>query len=165
MPDQEFEEALKSKSQLKRDMHALQKVGEQLVALKEKELLQYNLPEILLNAIIAAQTIKQHGAKKRQLQYIGKLMREIDAQPIIAKLEERQLQFQRDNRHFKQIEIWRDKLLNEGDAALGELSVIQPKIDKQQIRSLVRNAKSQAEAGKPPKAARALFQYLKSVIE
>ncbi len=159
---EEFE--LKSKSQLKRDMHALQALGEQLIQLNNSRLVKLSLPENLHEALITAKNIKKHGALKRQTQYIGRLMRNIDAQPIIDYLASLQAKKQQGNEEFKKIEIWRDKLLSQDFQALNDLISQYPHLDIQHIRTLVRNALAQSKQGKTPKASRALFKYLRTSI-
>jgi len=162
--EQDLELEQKSKSQLKRDMHALQNIGEQLIQLNDTHLKKLALPENLLEALITAKNIKKHGALKRQIQYIGRLMRSIDVQPIIDYLALRQSKKQGQNDEFKLIEAWRDRLLSHEQHVLDELFSQYPNLDKQHIRTLIRNALTQSKQGKTPKAARALFKYLRTEI-
>jgi len=155
---------IKSKSQKKREMHALQKLGEQLIQLSDSALQKLALSENLLEALAIAKSIKKHGALKRQIQYIGRLMRDIDAQPIIEHLALLQSKKQGLNHEFRLIEEWRDRLLSHDHHALDELFSRYPYLDKQHIRTLIRNALTQTKQGKSPKAARALFTYLSTEI-
>ena len=154
---------LPSKSQRKRDAEAQQKLGEQLVSLDAKHLHQFALPETLLDAILAAQKIKQHGGRKRQLQYIGKLMRQIDTTPIEVKLHELQHQHQQGAAALHLIEQWRERLLQE-DHATTELMEAYPAFDSQQLRQMIRTTRQEQKQNKPPKTYRELFRYLRSVI-
>jgi ribosome-associated protein len=159
-PTDEFEE--KSKSQLKREAHALQDLGEQLIALKPAELDSLPLPEDLARAIRDARLMKR-GALKRQRQYIGKLMRDIDPEPIRSAMTQRQQQAVENSRRQHRIEDWRDRLIREGDDALGAALDEFPQADRQQLRQLIRQARKEAEQEKPPKTARTLFRYLRDL--
>lgn len=154
-----------SKSQRKRDAEALQKLGEELIALKSSDLAQFDLPENLLNALQLARSITSHGGLKRQRQYIGKVMRSIDATHVIQKLEELRRKHEINSSHFKQLEHWRDRILAEGNTAIDELLNEYPQADRQMLRQLHRNSQKEQQAGKPPAAARQLFKYLRQLAE
>ena len=154
----------KSKSQLKREADALQKIGEQLINMSAHELEDIPLPDNLVSAIEDARQMKK-GALKRQRQFIGKLMRDLDPKPIIDALEARKAKALEQNRNFHRLEAWRDRLLDEGDAALNEFLDDYPAADRQKLRQLIRQAKKEAEQGKPPKSARNLFRYLRELSE
>lgn len=153
-----------SKSQRKRDSHELQVLGEKLVQLPPAKLKKIPLSQQLLDAIHLAQKITARGAHKRQLQYIGKLMRGIDAEPIIQQLDEFNQQAAKANKHFHALEKWRDRLIQEGDTAVTELYAQHPRLDLQQLRQLVRNAQKEQQNNAAPRAARALFQLLRQGI-
>lgn len=163
-PHQDFSDDLPSKSRRKRDSHALQDLGEQLVELPESKLRRLPLPDDLRAAVLQARVIGERGAHKRQLQYIGKLMRQVDADPIRAALEEVRQGSARDTVLLHQCERWRERLLEEGDAALSELLAAHPGADGQHLRQLVRNARKEREQGKAPQAARELFRCVKTVV-
>ncbi len=149
-----------SKSKRKRQMIALQKLGELLVELPAAQLSQIPLDNVLKEAIIAARSFPSHGAKRRQLQYIGRLMREIeDISPIQSALDKFALKSQQSKAQFHKIERWRDKLIAEDDAALQEFLSQFPDADRQQLRQLIRNAKKQEQPNKD------LFRFLKTVID
>ena len=154
-----------SKSQLKRDATALQKLGEDLIALKNNELAQFDLSETLLKAILDARTITSHGGKKRQHQYIGKLMRSMDAENISKKMDELRHKHEINSVHFKKLENWRDRIVAEGSKAIDELMEEYPQADRQQLRQLHRNCQKELSAGKPPAAARQIFRYLRELAE
>jgi ribosome-associated protein len=154
----------KSKSQLKREADALQKIGEQLINMSAHELEDIPLPDNLVSAIEDARQMKK-GALKRQRQFIGKLMRDLDPAPIIDALEARKAKALEQNRNFHRLEAWRDRLLDEGDAALNEFLDDYPAADRQKLRQLTRQATKEAEQGKPPKNARNLFRYLREISE
>lgn len=162
-PELEEEDILISKSQLKRESHALKAMGETLVALPASKLAKIPLPENLADAVAEAQRIKAYGGRKRQLQYIGKLMRSIDPQPIEQALDELSNESARHNARFHRLEQWRDRLVAEGDAALGELLKEFPHADRQHLRQLMRNAQAEQAKGQGPKSAREIFRYLREL--
>ncbi|WP_295626508.1 ribosome biogenesis factor YjgA [uncultured Nitrosomonas sp.] len=152
-----------SKTQRKKDMHALQEIGEQLVELDPKKLTEFDLPETLKDAIQQARSIQKHGARRRQLQYIGRLMRNVDALPIQQKLDSwRQVSVHQTAR-LHQLERWRERLLSE-EHALTEFAQQYPAADLQRLRLLIRNAHKEKTADKPPKSFRLLFQELQEII-
>jgi ribosome-associated protein len=163
--DQNEHEDFVSKSQLKREAHARQSLGAELVELNEDQLQKFNLSADLLQAVKLAQTIKQRGARKRQLQFIGKLMREVDIAPIQQKLDDLKGISARAIATQHAIEHWRQRLLEEGDEALQQLLEQWPTMDRQQLRQMIRSAQKELQTNKPPKAFRALFKYLREFIE
>lgn len=159
-PDEEWV----SKSQLKRESQALQTLGEQLVQLSKEQLAQIPLEDSLLDAIALAQRVrKKHEAYRRQLQYIGKLMRHLDAEPIEQALQQLMAPHQQANAEFHQLEQWRDRILTEGDSAINDVLQAFPDADRQRLRQLARQAKKEQSQDKPPKAARELFKYLREL--
>ncbi|QKT02923.1 DUF615 domain-containing protein [Ectothiorhodospiraceae bacterium 2226] len=154
-----------SKSQRKRDSHALQALGEELVELPAAQYLGLTLPEELDEAVRLARAIRQRGGRKRQLQYIGRLMRELDAAPIRAQLEALQGRDQRAVALHHAAERWRERLLAEGDAALAALVEKYPQADPQRLRQLVRSIQAEQQADKPPRAFRELFRALRELVE
>jgi ribosome-associated protein len=154
-----------SKSQRKRDMHALQELGQQLVDLPKDQFEKITLEENLHDAVIEARHIRQHGAKKRQLQYIGKIMRNLDAESIQQQLDTIQGHSSQATQALHNTERWRDRLLEEGDHALEELVTQYKQADRQYLRQLLRNAQKEMLTNKPPKSARALFRYLRELFD
>jgi len=154
-----------SKSQMKREMLALQELGEKLVALSTDQVTQLDLPSELLTAVTQAQTIKKHGAKKRQLQFIGKLMRNVDAEQIQQQLDNITQHSAQSINQLHKIEKWRDQLIEKGDEALSEFLTEYPDADRQQLRALVRSATQERKNNKPPKFYRKIFQFIKQYIE
>lgn len=159
-PDAELQP---SKTRRKREAEARQQLGAALLKLSKPAFAQIPLPEKLAEALETARRIRQHGALKRQLQYIGKLMREVDVEPIRAAYERVTHPLQEDVEQHHRLEQWRSRLLAEGDAALGDLLEEHPDLDRQHIRQLIRRARQEAEADKPARAARELFRYLREV--
>lgn len=164
-PEEQYGQEQVSKSQRKRESHALQALGEALVALSTERLAAMPLPEALREAVLEAQRIRQRGAHKRQLQYIGRLMRELDAAPIQAALDDLQQTSQEAVARQHRLERWRDRLLEEGDVALEPLLEEYPDADRQHLRQLVRNAQRERDRSKPPRSARMLFRYLRELDE
>ena len=153
-----------SKSEIKRQMTALQKLGEELIALPKGKLDKLDLPETLRDAIDAAKRITAHGGLSRQKQYIGRLMRIIDAQPIAEQLEKWRNHHSDENAVFHQMEHWRTRLI-EDDAAITLFIADHPNADVQQLRNLIRNARKEASQQQAPKSSRALFKLIRSIIE
>ncbi len=152
-----------SKTQRKNEAHALQALGIALVALNRERLAQVDLPESLRDAVLAAQKITAHEGRRRQMQFIGKLMRHIDPAPIQARLDEWNSVSAEQIARMHQIERWRDRLLAE-PAALGELATSFPQADLQPLRTLIRNTLRERAQNKPPKNYRAMFQLLRDII-
>lgn len=154
-----------SKTQLKREMLELQQLGEHLIALGDSELAAIPVPANLLEAIHDARKMKKHGALYRQKQFIGKLMRDIDAEPIRQALAKIQDRARATAARFHTVESWRDRLVHEGDAAFALLLEKYPQADRQHLRRLMRDAAAERAKNKPPKAARQLFRYLNELME
>ncbi len=152
-----------SKSRRKADAHALQALGAQLVTLNRNQLAQIGMPEPLLDAVQAAQRIHAREGRRRQLQYIGRLMRNVDAAPIRAKIESWKSVSVEETARLHAIERWRDRLVDD-PAAVQALAEAHPQADLQQLRVLIRNTRREREHGKPPKSYRALFQLLRDII-
>ncbi|MDX2481553.1 MAG: ribosome biogenesis factor YjgA [Desulfuromusa sp.] len=159
------ESAPKSKSELKREMTELQKLGEELVDLPSAKLEKIPMSELLKDAVMLARRLKNREGKRRQLQYIGKIMRTIDSDAIRQKLESFHHQSQSFRQALHQLEQWRDQLIEEGDPAISELLQIHPQLDRQQLRQLIRQAKKEASQNKPPAASRKIFKYLRENTE
>jgi ribosome-associated protein len=159
----EEEEEYKSKTRRKQEMHALQDIGEQLVALNAERLAKLGLPEDLLDAVTEAKRLTRHEAIRRQMQYIGRIMRTVDPAPIKAQLDAWNGASREETARLHLVERWRERLLA-GEEVMGELAAEYPRADLQQIRTLVRNAIREKSAGKPPKSSRALFKLLRETM-
>lgn len=149
-----------SKSQRKRDVEALQTVGRDLAQLSRDQLKKMDLPDNLLVALLEYQRITSHGAMRRQMQYIGKVMREIDAEPILEQLAALRGESTHAKAEFHALERWRARLL-EDDSVLTDWLNQYPNSDAQLLRQLIRNARREAEDGKPPRSSRELFRILR----
>ena len=161
--EQEYERP--SKSQLKREMTALQKLGEELVAEPRDRVKRVPMPEDVREAILECQQIKDHEGRRRQMQYVGKKMRTLDEDEIaqIQKtLDSWRGLSKADTASMHALERRREKLLKD-DGALTELLAQHPELDVQHLRTLIRNARKEQAENKPPKAYRELFQILKQV--
>jgi ribosome-associated protein len=154
-----------SKSRRKRDLEALKDLGRDLLGLGDDTLQGLKLPEDLLEALLTARRIRSHGAQKRQLQYVGKLLRDIDTAPLRAAVEARKHQQSIHTREFHLLEELREKLIIEGDAALPEVLAHFPHTDRQHLRKLARHARNEHAARQPPRASRELFRYLRELQE
>mgnify|MGYP000379149941 FL=1 len=166
MHDPEYEQPAKpSKTRRKRDVEALQDLGSELLEFSEDELQQLDLPEKLLDAILETRKIHAYGARRRQLQYIGKLMRDTDPAPIRAAIAAREHQQETHTRAFHLLEELRDALVLQGDTALGRVLEHFPLADRQHLRKLARQARREHVEHQPPKASRRLFRYLRELQE
>jgi ribosome-associated protein len=152
-----------SKSSRKRDADALQELGVELAALPEKELEALDLPEKLAIAVRDLNRLPTHGAKLRQRQYIGKLMRNVDPEPLRAKLNAHKLRHDVEIRRFQKIERWRDRLIGEPEAMREFLEEF-PGADAAALRRLVAAAAGERAAQRPPKSARELFAFLRQLL-
>ncbi len=151
-----------SKTKLKAEADAQQELGVKLVALPNSKLSQLDLPERLVDAIHEAKRITANGATRRQKQYIGSLMREIDIAPIVEQMEKWEGKNTAENAYFHNLERWRTRLI-EDESVLAEFIQQYPNIDSQQIRTLIRNARREASLAKPPKSSRELFKLLREI--
>jgi ribosome-associated protein len=162
-PVEDEEELPPSKTKIKKQMHELRDLGKELTELSKDQLAQLDLPENLRDAISEMKNINKFGAQRRQTQYIGKLMREVDTAPILAKLDAWKGKSKEHTAYMHLLERWRNRLL-ESDGALTELLAAHPQADAQRLRTLIRNAQKEMATGKPPKNYREIFQVLKEVI-
>ncbi len=160
----ESDEHYISKSQAKRDVEELQKLGLKLLKLSKNTLEKFALDEKLFDALILAQNIKSNSGYRRQVQLIGKLMRHSDADAIRLTFRRYQHTIEDANTHFHTLEKWRDRLLHEGDNAINDLINHYPNMERSRLRQWVRNAKKEHEQNKSPKNARLLFKYLKESV-
>lgn len=153
-----------SKTQRKKDMAALQKLGEALMGLPESQLAKIPLPDDLLESIHLARSLKTHESKRRQLQYIGKIMRGIDPLPIQIALKNIQMTREEHTSQFHQLEQWRDRLISEGDDALQKFLELYPKADRQHLRQLIRKAQHDRANNKKTGGETELFKYLRNLL-
>jgi len=159
-------EAAPSKTKRKAQAHALQQTGEALVSLDRAHLdalaTELRLPEKLIDAIVAARSITAWGGRRRQLQYVGRLMRDIDPEPIRRCLDALARGHGVDAARQHAQERWRERLLDEPDA-LDRLAAEHPDLDRTRFRALIAKARDERDRGAPPHAFRELFRELKSL--
>lgn len=160
----EFDNA-PSKSQRKRDADRMQGIGEKLIALPEARLAQLPLPEKLRSAVESARKLTQRGALRRQRQYIGRLMRELDTAELEDSLQALEQQDAGENALFHTAERWRERLLSEGSSALEAFFDEHADSDRQRLRQLVEASRKELAAGKPPRQRRLLFKEIRRVLE
>ncbi len=151
-----------SKTRRKQEMHELQALGAALVELPESLIRDLDLGEGLRTAVLAARRISSHEARRRQLQYIGRLMRDVDPAPIRARLDALEGNSAEATARHKRLEQLRERLLAD-DAALTAFVAARPGADAQALRTLIRNARREQKEGRPPRAFRELFRALKSL--
>jgi ribosome-associated protein len=156
-------EARASKSARKREAASLQELGVELAALPDREIDGLELPDDLITALRDLRRLPTHGAQLRQRQYIGKLMRKIDPEPLLAKLKERKQRHDVEVRHFQRIETWRDRLLQEPDA-IDQLLEEHPDADRGELARLVEKAAKERLDQRPPSGARELFAFLRRLL-
>lgn len=153
-----------SKTALKKQMHELQAVGEKLLDLPAARLASVPLPDPLREAVMLARKMHRFGALNRQKQFIGKLMRQIDAQPIreaLAAIEQEGLA----EKHSHQLcEMWRDRLLNEGDPALESFLEKYPDSDRQQLRQIIRKHQKAGSEIVLSTERKKLYRFLHAVL-
>ena len=164
MHDEDFSDGNErpSKTRQKKAMHELRDLGAEMVELSAGQLKRIDLPEDILAAVRECQKITAHGAHRRQLQYLSKLMRGADDAPIRAGLALIRGESAAETARLHRLERMRARLL-EDEAALSDIAATWPGADLQQLRQLRRNALKEQEAGKPPKNFRAIFQALQEV--
>ncbi|HYD97142.1 MAG TPA: ribosome biogenesis factor YjgA [Noviherbaspirillum sp.] len=154
-----------SKSQLKREMTALQELGEELVSQPKDRVMRVPMPEDVRDAILECQKIRDHEGRRRQLQYVGKKMRTLEEDEVAAiqrVIDSWKGASKAETAAMHALERRREKLLAD-DGALTELKAQHPEVDIQQLRALIRNARREQAESKPPKAYREIFQVLKQL--
>lgn len=150
-----------SKTRLKKDADALQQLGTDLLDLSEADWTKLALPDALIDALREAKRIHSRGALKRQRQFIGRLMRDIDPEPIYRHFEQLRQKTRQQVQAHHALEQWRDRMIEEADPAIEAYLQENTGADRQHLRQLVRQARKEDEQKKPPKSARALFRYLR----
>lgn len=158
------EEGRETRGAKKDRAYRLEKLGEALVKLPAGKLARLELPEDLAAAVQEARRITAHGGYRRQIQFIGRIMRTIDARPIAAQLEALLQEDAPSSAAFKAAERWRDRLIAEGDVALAALVAERADADRTSLRQLARQAVVEQKKGKPPHASRALFRALHELL-
>ena len=155
------EEFVISKSQIKREMTALQALGKKLTELKDAQLKKMPISDELMKAVLESRNITQREATRRHLQYIGKLMRDEDSAAIQYAVDEFDSSSQRFTQALHELELWRSRMLEDANNAITEYIEAHPKTDVQHLRQLVRNALKDQKNNKNTGASKKLFQYLR----
>ena len=153
-----------SKTRRKRQMKELQDVGAALVKLSREQLARIEMPENLREAVQACKGITKHEARRRQVQYIGRIMRDVDAGPIAAQLAELESPSRRQTALFHVAERWRDDLVEQPDAVDRFVEEF-PEADPQRLRSLADQARAERRASRPPRRYRELFHVLNALLQ
>ena len=152
-----------SKTDIKKDCKKIQTFGKKIGALSFDEIISFNFPGHIFDAIKEYKAIKSNVAKKRQMQYLGRLFREIDLSQAYLRMEQIKNGSEIEKRNDRLAELWRNKLIHDKEA-LTELINLYPKIDRQKIRQLVQNSIKEKKESKPPKNFRQIFHLLKQHI-
>jgi ribosome-associated protein len=161
--DQETDDLYVSRTRLKKEDHARQKLGERLVGLSSEQLSRMDIPDDLREAVTVARKTTANVARRRHVRHVGSVLRRIDTEPIEKALEIIDRGDYEQAYAFKKIEAWRDRL-KEGDTALiEEILSACPGAERQRLAQLARNARKEFGADKGNKASRALFRYLKEI--
>lgn len=155
----------KSKTQIKRELHALVELGERLTTLKPDTLARLPLTDPLRKALADASKHTAHIARKRHMSFVGKLMRDQDTDAIHAVIEQLDSSTRQYNERFHGLERWRDRLVDGNDEDLERFVQEYPETDRQQLRSLIRHAQHEKARDKPPAAARKVFKYIRELDE
>ncbi len=163
MEDNDPENLLPSKSQLKRDSQQLVKLGEDILSLKKDEITALELPDELDSAIHTALKIKSNAGLKRQRLYIGKLLRNLDHESISTRVNKIKHRHDTNTAAFKRLENWRNDLITGDNSVLSEIIDHFHDVDRQHINQLVRSARQELSKNKPPSSARKLFRYLQEL--
>ncbi len=155
-----------SKSQLKREMHALQDLGKRMLDLSNDQLATLPISDTLRAAIEESRRIRQNEARRRHLQYIGKVIRqEDDPEALATAIDAFDAGSEEHTRRHHLAERWRDRIIAEGDAVVGEFFNYCPSADLQHLRNLARNARKDVEKQKNTGQSRKLFRYLRECID
>jgi ribosome-associated protein len=149
-----------SKTRRKHAMHALQDLGEQLVSLDPARLRTLDLPERLHDAVLLARTITRHEARRRQMQYIGRLMRDVDPAPLATALKRWSEGPAEEKARFAALERWRTRLLDD-PTGLADFIAEHPATDRAELADLVHAARAERTSGGPPHRQRALFRAIR----
>jgi len=153
-----------SKTRRKRQMKELQDVGAQLVTLSDEQLARLELPEALRDAVRDCKRFTKHEARRRQMQYIGRIMRDIDAGPIAAQLAAMTAPTRRQSALFHAAERWRSEMLAD-PAAIARFLHEFPEADPHALRKLLADARDERDAERAPRHYRELFHWLNAVIQ
>ena len=155
----------KSKTQVKKELHALVDLGERLTTIKPDLLNKMPLTDAMRRALADAPKHTANIARKRHIQFIGKLMRDQDLDAILVLLDQLDASTRQYNERFHNLERWRDRLIAGGDDVLESFVGEYPETDRQQLRSLIRQAQHETAHNKPPASVRKIFKYIRELDE
>lgn len=161
--EMEEDDGYLSRSEKKRRSTAIQKIGEELASYPISAVRSFNLPDFILQEFEELYTITKHEARRRKMQYIGKMLREIDIEPIKARIEEAQEGKAAQSADFQHLERLRERLIQGDKEVLNTVVEAYPNVDLQKLRQLVRNTKKEMEKQKPLKSSKLLFRYLREL--
>ncbi len=152
-----------SKSQRKRDANELLELAKLLISMPETRLNKLPLDQDLRNEVDFARSIRAHGARKRQLMTVGKMLRKRDNEDLLDAVNNADQKIRQENARFHKVEAWRDRLVEGTDVELSELLEQAPMANAQILRQLIRNAKKESKLNKPPASSRKLFKLLREL--
>lgn len=156
------QEGRPSKTQRKQEMQALQALGEKIIALSDAQRARLPLSDDMLAAVEETSRIRSHEGRRRHMQYVGKVMRREDIPAIQAAFDEFEQEKLRRDHAFHRLEQWRDRLIDDDTGDTLEAFIADyPDVDRQTLRQLIRNARSERQSGKPPTNARKLFKLIR----
>ncbi len=153
----------KSRTQVKQEATELQKLGERLISLTRAQLLCIDIPKELLDAITLYKSLSTNKATRRQKQYIGALMRQIELAPVLKALKHIEDGLPLTNGITKELKLWQKDLIDGEDAPIETILTKFPNADRQKLRQLVRNARKEKLSAKSQKSAKSLLSYLKEI--
>jgi len=162
--DQDESEEI-SKSEIKRQMHALQELGKQLSELRPDQLAKVPMSDQMRRAVEESRRISSHIALKRHMQYLGKLLRTEDSEAVKGAVDLFDASTQAHNQRFHALENWRERLIAGDNDTVQTFIDSYPRCDIQHLRQLIRNAQREREQAKPPAHARKLFRYMRELDE
>ncbi|MCW8905664.1 MAG: DUF615 domain-containing protein [Sedimenticola sp.] len=157
------EDTAPSRSELKRQMLALQDLGERLLSLKESQWETLGFSETMLEALRESKRIKSQNAMRRHVRRLGKLLSKEDIGKVEQLFQRADNQAREERQRFHRLEQWRDRLVEGDENTLSKLLDICPNADRQRLRQLIRNSKKELELQKPPASQRKLFKYLREI--
>ena len=152
-----------SKTELKKDSKKIQQFGRKISELSINNIEAFKFPLNIYEAVVGLKNLKSNSAKKRQVQYLGKLLREFDLTHAFLVMKQLEVSSQKEIQRNHIIEVWRDKLLSNNDS-ITEFVGEYPKIDRQLLRQTISNAQKEKKGNKPPKYSRQLFKLIKDII-
>lgn len=154
---------LKSRTQIKKEAEMLQKLGEKLLRLSASQLAAIDIPEELRDALKEAKTISSKNARRRQIQYIGALMRTVDPEPLCVEISHIESGIFPGHSKTARAKVWHDAILQGHDEPIDEIISEKPDTDRQKLRQLIRNARKEISSGKRGKSSNKLLNYLYSI--